>query len=52
MAHFLQLYPKIIEHFGPLVKTLRFEAKHSYLKTAIQFTKNRKNVCFTLAKRH
>ena len=51
-AHFLQHYPQMIERFGPLVKTLRFEAKRNYFKTAIQCSKNRKNVCFTLAKRH
>ena len=27
-ANFLQHYPKMIERFGPLAKTLRFEAKH------------------------
>ena len=51
-AHFLQHYPQMVERFRPIVKTLRFEAKHSYFKTAIQCSKNRKNVCFTLAKRH
>ena len=51
-AHFLQHYPKMIKTFGPLVKTLRFEAKHAYFKTVFHGSKNRKNVCLTLSKRH
>ena len=51
-AHFLQHYPKMIKQFGPLIKTLRFEAKHCYFKTMFHGSKNRKNVCLTLAKRH
>ena len=51
-AHFLQYYPKMIEKFGSLIKTLRFEAKHCYFKTAFYGNKNRKDICLTLAKRH
>ena len=51
-VHFLQHYPKMIERFGPLVKTMRFEAKHSYFKAAIHCSKNGKNFCFILARRH
>ena len=43
-AHFLQHYPKMIKTFGPLGKTLRFEAKHAYFKTVFHGSKNRKNV--------
>ena len=50
--HFLQHYPKIIQIFGPLVKTLRFEAKHSYFKSCLAGNKNRKNIFQTMAKRH
>ena len=42
-GHFLQHYPKMIEIFGPLVKTLRFEAKHSYFK-CLAGNKNGKNI--------
>ena len=42
----------MIQRFGPLVKTLRFEVKHSYFKGLSQITNNRKNICQTLAKRH
>ena len=51
-SHFLKHYPAMIRRFGPLVKTLRFEAKHSYFKQICQITNNRKNICQTLAKRH
>ena len=42
----------MIQKFGPLVKILRFEAKHSYFKSVYHCTNNRKNICQTLAKRH
>ena len=44
----------MIQKFGPFVKTLRFEAKHSYFKSVYHCTNNRKNEikCQTLAKRH
>ena len=51
-SHFLMHYPKMIEIFGPLIKTLRFEAKNGYFKACVHLTKNRKNICQTLAKRH
>ena len=31
-SHFLRHYPEMIKWFGPLVKTLRIEAKYQYLK--------------------
>ena len=43
-SHFLKHYPEMIWRFGPLVKTLRFEAKHSYFKGLSQITNNRKNM--------
>ena len=51
-AHFLSHYPAMIARFGPLVKTLRFEAKNGYFKNVIQLSKNRMNMCKTMAKRH
>ena len=51
-AHFLQHYPKMIKQFGPLIKTLRIEAKNCYFKTVFHGSKNRKNIFLTLAKRH
>ena len=43
-AHFIQHYPQMISRFGPLVKTLRFESKHSFFKSALASNKNRKNI--------
>lgn len=53
-VHFLVHYPSLTAKFGPLYfcSTLRFEAKHSYFKSIARQTKNMKNICFTLAKRH
>ena len=53
-AHFMIHYPSQVEQFGPLVHvdTLRFEGKHNYFKEIYRTTKNRKNVCKTLASRH
>ena len=42
----------MIKVFGPLVKTLRFEAKHSFFKSSIGLSKNRKNIFQSMAKRH
>ncbi|KAJ8017774.1 hypothetical protein HOLleu_44589 [Holothuria leucospilota] len=52
--HFLMHYADHIANFGPLVacSTMRFEGKHSYFKSLAHKTKNRKNLCLTLAKRH
>ena len=52
--HFLTHYPSLTSKFGPLYhcSTLRFEAKHSYFKSIARQTKNTKNICYTLAKRH
>ena len=41
-AHFIKHYPQMIFRFGPLVKTLRFESKHSFFKSALELSKNRK----------
>ena len=51
-AHCLKHYLQMIQKFGLPVKTLSFEAKHSYVKSAYHCTNNRKNICQTLAKRH
>ena len=42
----------MIEVFGPLVKTLCFEAKHSFFKSLIGLSQNRKNIFQTMAKKH
>ena len=51
-AHFVMHYPKMMKRFGPFVKTLRFECHNGYLKGLYSNSKNRKNVCQHLAKRH
>ena len=51
-AHFLKHYPQMIKLFGPLLKTLRFEAKHQYFKNLSHLSKNRKNIYSSMAKRH
>ena len=50
-AHFIQHYPQMISRFGPLVKTLRFESKHSFFKSALASSKNRKNIFQSMAKK-
>lgn len=52
--HFLVHYPDMMLRFGPLINTwtLRFEGKHNYFKEISRPTKNRKNLCKTLAQRH
>ena len=42
----------MISRFGPLVKTLRFESKHSFFKSALALNKNRKNIFQSMAKKH
>ena len=42
----------MIFKYGPLVKTLRFESKNGYFKQVIQNSKNRINLCQSMAKRH
>ena len=51
-SHFLQHYPAMIRTFGPLIKTLRFESKNTYFKSTFQSSKDRKNVCYSVAERH
>ena len=52
--HFLEHYPDLIRGFGPLVSlwTMRFEAKHSFLKQAVRHTNNFRNVLMSLASKH
>lgn len=52
--HFTLHYPKLTQMFGSLVhlQTLRFEGKHNYFKELVFRTKNRKNICKSLAERH
>lgn len=53
-CHFLIHYPDLTMKYGSLSKcwTMRFEGKHSYFKQVARQTKNMKNICLTLAKRH
>ena len=51
-AHYIRHYPILINKFGPLFKTLRFESKNGQMKTFLNNNKNRKNICFSLAKKH
>ena len=51
-AHFLKRYPEVIDRFGPLIKTLRFEVKHGYFQSLFTINKNRKNAFQSMAKRH
>ena len=52
--HYLIHYPSQVRKHGPPSKfaTIRFEAKHQELKNFIRASRNRKNVCLTMAKRH
>ena len=52
--HFIEHYPWLIQHFGPLIEcwTIRFEAKHSFFKKVVRDVNNFKNILFTLASRH
>ena len=49
---YLQHYPQMIKAFGTLVKILSFESKHGYFKSTFSGSKNRKNICYSLVKRH
>ena len=51
-AHFITHYPMNIKQFGPLLKTLRFESKHGYFKNCIATSRNKLNVCKSMATRH
>jgi len=53
-AHFMIHYASQIKRFGPLshCNTLRFESKHGYFKEIANRTKNRRNICKTMATRH
>ena len=52
--HFLIHYPEKMLTFGPLIHcwTMRFEGKHNYFKEVYHSTRNRKNICKSLAERH
>lgn len=53
-VHVLSHYPRIIRQCGPLVHqmTMRQESKHQQLKGFMRNSKNFKNVCFSMTKRH
>lgn len=52
--HFVEQYRDLIRGFGPLVSlwTMRFEAKHSFFKQVVRYTKNFRNVLKSLASKH
>lgn len=52
--HHLIHYPRIIEHFGPIVRywCMRFEQKHQRYKRLMHIVSNFKNVPKTIASRH
>lgn len=52
--HYIEHYPQLIQLFGPLVGlwTIRFEAKHSFLKKIMKHTSCFKNVPLSLAVKH
>lgn len=52
--HYTLHYPGETLRFVPLIhiQTLRFEGKHNYFKELVYRTKNKRNICKTLAKRH
>lgn len=52
--HLVLHYPYAIRKIGPLIHywTIRFEAKHGFLKSAAHKTKNFVNIGKTLAKKH
>lgn len=52
--HLLEHYPQLIRKFGPPVClwTLRYEAKHSFFKRVVRYTRSFKNVLLSLAERH
>lgn len=52
--HYLVHYPRLLLLHGPLVKLscMRFEAKHQYFKSLAQKTRNFRNICATLSRRH
>lgn len=52
--HYTLHYLHLISLFGPLcqLQTLRFEGKHNYFNELVFRTKNRQNMCKSLAERH
>ena len=52
--HFLLHYPSQIRKHGPPSRycAIRFESKHQEMKSFIRASKNRRNVCKTMAKKH
>ena len=52
--HFALHYGMQTRHYGPprIRYTLRYESKHLALKQPLQLSKNRKNICLTLAHRN
>lgn len=52
--HYLQHYPELIIHFGPLMKswTLRCESKHCFMKSSTRFSRNFINITKSLSVKH
>lgn len=52
--HFMIHYPNAIREFGPpsTYSTMRFESKHSYFKRLSNEIHNKRNITYSLSKRH
>lgn len=52
--HYMIHFPTQYRYFGPLIhqSTLRYEGKHSNLKSLFGSSKNYKNPCLSIARRH
>lgn len=52
--HYVTHYPTLTKRFGPLIHcwTMRLEGKHAFFKNIFHSTRNRKNICKTMADRH
>ncbi|CAN7942717.1 unnamed protein product [Ixodes pacificus] len=52
--HYLIHYPRLLLLYGPFSKLscMRFEAKHQFFKSIARRTRNFKNICGTLSRRH
>ena len=52
--HYMIHYPRLLVLYGPLCRLscMRFEAKHQFFKSIARKTRNFKNICGTLSRRH
>lgn len=52
--HYFKHYAELIRKFGPLMKfwTLRSKSKHCFMKRAVRFSRNFKNITKSLSIKH